>query len=527
MSKTLRRLLQNIELIETNGDLDVAITGLAQDSRKVREGDLFIAVRGARQDGHLFIADAVRRGARAILTENAVMNGSAQNFVRVADSRKALAKLAANFFEHPAEHLQLIGVTGTNGKTTTSLLIESILRQNGCSVGIVGTLAYRWADKHEKAPMTTPDSLELNRLFHKMRQDGVTHVVMEVSSHALSLGRVEGCGFRVAIFTNLSQDHLDFHQTMEDYFNAKALLFSSYLNRETGRSGAVINRDDLFGERLIEIAKEDVWTYSIDHSDAKVWAKWAEYSTLGTQAELATPRGNIKVRSSLLGRLNLYNMLAAATAALALGISPEVVAAGLEAVTFVDGRLQRILIPQHLGFEVVVDYAHTPDAMEKSLNCLREMTKGRLMVVFGCGGDRDRGKRPIMGEIAAKLGDVVILTSDNPRSEVPEHIIRDIEPGVQSIGLKLIESRQPAQTDKGYFVEVDRKRAIELALSMGATGDVIFIGGKGHETYQIIGDRVASFDDRVVVHDYFQGLTQHPSDSMGKSDYALDSRKTD
>ncbi|MDY0040524.1 MAG: UDP-N-acetylmuramoyl-L-alanyl-D-glutamate--2,6-diaminopimelate ligase [Desulforhabdus sp.] len=524
MSKTLRGLLRNIEPIEVQGDLDIAITGLAQDSRKVREGDLFVAVCGARQDGHRFIPDAVRRGARAVLTENAVMNGSVRNFVRVADSRKALAKLAANFFEHPADYLQLIGVTGTNGKTTTTLLIESILKQNGWSAGVVGTLAYRWADKYEKAPMTTPDSLELNRLFHRMHMDGVTHVVMEVSSHALSLGRIEGCGFRVAIFTNLSQDHLDFHHTMEDYFNAKELLFNSYLHREKGRA-AVINRDDLFGERLIGIVKkEDAWTYSIDHSDATVWVRSAEYATAGTQAELVTPKGSIKFHSSLLGRLNLYNALAAASAALALGISPEVISAGLEAVTFVDGRLQRVPVPQHLGFEVVVDYAHTPDAMEKSLTCLREMTKGRLLVVFGCGGDRDRGKRAIMGEVAARLGDVVILTSDNPRSEIPERIIRDIEPGVQSLGIELIEAGKPARFGKGYLLEVDRKRAIEIALSMGAPGDMIFIGGKGHETYQIIGDSIASFDDRVVVRNYFAQSTQQPS---GLRDYELDSREVD
>ncbi|MGA7878564.1 MAG: cyanophycin synthetase, partial [Desulfoferrobacter sp.] len=221
------------------------------------------------------------------------------------------------------------------------------------------------------------------------------------------------------------------------------------------------------------------------------------------KAEFVTPRGNIKVRSSLLGRLNLYNMLAAATAALALGVSPEAVSAGLEAVKFVDGRLQRVPIPPQFNFEVVVDYAHTPDAMEKSLDCLKEMTSGRLLVVFGCGGDRDRGKRPIMGAIAARIGDLVILTSDNPRSEVPAKIIQDIEPGVRSIGLKRIDSREPAPTDKGYIIEEDRKTAIALALSWAAPGDVIFIGGKGHETYQIIGDRVASFDDRTVVQEYF------------------------
>ncbi len=503
MSKTLKTLLQNVKVLETHGNLEIPITGLAQDSRQVRSGDLFIALRGTHQDGNLFIADAVRRGASAVLTDNSMNNGLPENYVRVVNSRKAMAKISAKFFERPTEKLQLIGITGTNGKTTTSLLIESILKQDGSPVGVLGTLAYRWADKYEKAPMTTPDTIELNRLFQRMSRDGVSRVVMEVSSHALSLGRVEGCRFRAAIFTNLSQDHLDFHENMEDYFNAKALLFKDYLSGAGGDPVAVVNRDDPYGMRLIESLEKDVWSYSVNQKDATVWAKWSEYNTSEIKAEFVTPRGNIKVRSSLLGRLNLYNMLAAATAALALGVSPEAVSAGLEAVKFVDGRLQRIPIPPQFEFEVVVDYAHTPDAMEKSLDCLKEMTNGRLLVVFGCGGDRDRGKRPIMGAIAARIGDLVILTSDNPRSEVPAKIIQDIEPGVRSIGLKRIDSREPAPTDKGYIIEEDRKTAIELALSWAAPGDVIFIGGKGHETYQIIGDRVAPFDDRTVVQEYF------------------------
>lgn len=526
MNKRLSNLLQGIDLIDRQGDLNVMISGLTQDSRKVREGDLFIALRGFHQDGHMFVDDAIRRGAAAILTENAIVNRSAKTYVRVADSRKALAKLAGNFYGHPADQLQLIGVTGTSGKTTTTLLIESILKHNDCRVGSVGTLAYRWADKEEKAPMTTPDAIELNRLFHRMRLDGVTHVAMEVSSHALSLGRVDGCRFKVGVFTNLSQDHLDFHQTMEDYFNAKALLFRDHLSGSGETSVAVINGDDIFGRRLIEIAGGDVWSYSVDRAGTTVWKKWAEFSTSEIRAEFVSPKGSIHVRSSLLGRLNLYNLLAAAATGLALGISPDVVEEGLAAVNFVDGRLQRVSIPERFGFEVVVDYSHKPDAMEKSLSCLKEMSGGRLLVVFGCGGDRDRGKRPIMGEVAARLGDLVILTSDNPRSEDPEAIIRDIEPGVQSAGLRLIDSSQSAPAGNGYFMEADRKKAIELALSLGEPGDLIFIGGKGHETYQIIGDRVVSFDDRVVVQDYFASLIEHPSDSIRKSDHALDSRKT-
>lgn len=506
MSKSLQSLLQDVHVLQTNCDLHVAIDGLAQDSRKVREGDLFIALPGAHQDGHQFIADAVRRGARAVLTQHGTSNGLPTNHVLVNDSRKALATLAANFYEHPAEHLQLIGITGTNGKTTTSLLLESILKQSGCSVGVIGTLAYRWGNAALPAALTTPDPLELNRLFHRMRQDGVSHVVMEVSSHALSLGRVQGFQFRSAIFTNLSQDHLDFHQNMEQYFAAKALLFKEHLHHPSGISAAVINRDDPFGERLLKMIGGNGWSYSLNHRDATVWARSVELTTAQIRAELATPRGNLKIRSSLLGRLNLYNILAAATSALALEVPLEAISAGLEQVSFVDGRLQRVQIPERFSFEVIVDYAHTPDAMEKSLTCLREMTRGRLIVVFGCGGDRDRGKRPIMGEVGARLGDLVILTSDNPRSETPEKIIQDIEPGVLAAGMKQVSRETPLSCARGYFVQADRKKAIELGLSMAAPGDMIFIGGKGHETYQILGERTISFDDRAVVRDFVKAM---------------------
>lgn len=503
MIKSLGILLENVEVIEVLGDLGTAVRGLAYDSRQVVEGDLFVAIHGARQDGSRFIEDAVRRGASAVLVEKAPEAKLPVACVRVPDSRKALAGLAAAFYDNPSLDLQLIGITGTNGKTTTTLLLESILKKAGHSPGVIGTIDYRWEGRRKSASMTTPESLDLQKLFHEMRRDRVSHVVMEVSSHALALGRVEGCTFKAGLFTNLSQDHLDFHSTMESYFEAKSLLFRNHLGFNGKASAGVINADDPYGKRLMEGAAGDVWSYSVSHRAAGVWVKSSELSTSGIRAELHTPAGSLDIRSSLLGRLNLYNLVAAATTALAIGISKEAIHEGLQAVSFVDGRLQRVSAPPERGCEVVVDYAHTPDAMEKALTCLREMTKGRLLVVFGCGGDRDRGKRPLMGKVAAELGDFVALTSDNPRSEAPAEIIRDIEPGVKAVGLSYIASGSSLGEGKGYTIEADRKKAIELALSWAKPGDLVFIGGKGHETYQIIDGQVLPFDDRLVVQNYF------------------------
>jgi len=505
MVKNLAALLQGLEILDIHGDPRSAVEGVAYDSRRVGAGDLFVAVRGTRADGNVFVRDAIERGARVIVSESEWSNGGgALTFVHVADSRKALARLAANFFENPSEDFQLIGVTGTNGKTTTTLLLEGILKRDGHSVGVLGTIGYHWGNKRKAASMTTPESLDLQRSFHEMRRDGVTHVVMEVSSHALALGRVEGCAFRAGVFTNLSRDHLDFHVSMEDYFQAKASLFKNFLCSRQGEPAAVINADDPYGKRLMEMTIKNTWSYSVAHDQADVWVKNAELTHSGIVADLCTPHGGLKLRSSLVGRLNLYNLLCAATTALALDIPGDVISEGLESVSFVDGRLQRVPVPRECGFEVVVDYAHTPDAMEKSLGCLREITRGRLLVVFGCGGDRDRGKRPIMGKVAGRLADVVILTSDNPRSEIPEKIIEEIEPGAQSSGLVVLDRRGSAPSQKGYTVEVDRKRGIELALEWAGPGDVVFIGGKGHETYQIIGGQVLPFDDRLVVQAYVQ-----------------------
>ena len=481
------------------------------DSRHAEKGGLFVCVSGMRADGHDFIDDALSHGAVAIVAQTEMPAGFPMGFVRVRDSRAALAAISANFYGHPASRLDLIGITGTNGKTTTSLLIESILQSHGSSPGVLGTLVYRWAGKQIPAPLTTPESLEIQRLFYCMLQDGVSHVVMEVSSHALALGRIAGCEFRTGVFTNLSQDHLDFHSTMEEYFSAKRLLFSSYLDPH--RSVAVINEDDEYGRRIIENGTRAarIIRYSganspdpgLEKGANDVFVKEAWFSPMGITAKVHTSQGEIRVDSPLMGRLNLYNILAAISAAVSLDIAPNAIEEGIRNLSRVDGRLERVEIPDRFGFQVVVDYAHTPDAMEKALACLREMTENRLIAVFGCGGDRDRGKRPIMGRIAAERADLVVVTSDNPRSEPPDDIIDQIEAGVKQTGVPALGPAGGLSAGKGYIREVDRRKAIELALALGRPGDTIFIGGKGHETYQIVGTIKHSFDDRLAVREYF------------------------
>lgn len=497
-----------------HGDLHVPVSGITCDSRRTARGDLFVALKGTKQDGGLFIRDAANRGACAAVGEDPRENGAVRTYVRVRDSRKALAVLAENFFDRPSRDLRLVGVTGTSGKTTTTLLLESIFKCENEPVGVLGTLAYRWAGKSMSAPMTTPHSLDLQKMFYEMREDRVSTVVMEVSSHALALGRVAGCSFKAGVFTNLSQDHLDFHCDMESYFQAKAGLFRDHMERLGESSVAVLNVDDPYGERLLAELGNGAWSYSAAGKKARVSVKRADVSPSGIQAELAAPGGDIAIRSRLVGRLNLYNLLAAATTALALDVPGESIVRGLEAVSTVDGRLQRVAIPERFGFDVVVDYAHKPDAMEKGLKCLREMTRKRLLVVFGCGGDRDRGKRPIMGEIAARLGDLVVLTSDNPRNEAPEAILDEIEAGVKRCSFPRLGPRGSQDADRGYAVEPDRRKAIRLALSWAGPGDLVFIGGKGHETYQIVGKEVLPFDDRQVVRDWLD-CQERPSVTKG------------
>jgi UDP-N-acetylmuramoyl-L-alanyl-D-glutamate--2,6-diaminopimelate ligase len=516
--KTLKQLIHGLEIFgASGGPLDVHVSDVCYDSRQAKKGSLFVCVPGTRTDGHKFVDDAVSRGAVAIVAQTDMPAGFQAGFVRVRDSRAALAAISANFYDHPASRLNLIGITGTNGKTSTSLLIESILRSGGSKPGVLGTLAYRWAENQIPAPMTTPESLDLQRLFSRMLQDGVSHVVMEVSSHALALGRITGCEFRTGVFTNLSQDHLDFHCTMEEYFAAKKLLFSSYLDPQL--SAAVINEDDDHGRRLIEsgVRAARIIRYSGGVSPEPragkekdiVFAQEARFGPGGITAKVHTPIGLVKVDSPLMGRLNLYNVLAAISAAVSLDVEPGAIEEGIRTLSNVDGRLERVAIPDRYGFQVVVDYAHTPDAMEKALACLREMTEKKLIAVFGCGGDRDKGKRPIMGKVAAERADLVIITSDNPRSEPSDSIVDEIEAGVKQAGLPPFRNAGEMLPGKGYIREVDRRKAIEIALALGCPGDVIFIGGKGHETYQIVGTLRHSFDDRVVVKEYFERLKCH------------------
>lgn len=506
MVKTLESLLRSLNLLEARGNREIAVNGIAYDSRRIQPGDLFVAVRGTRVDANRYVRDALQRGAVAVITESPIENHTQVPFIRVTDSRAALAAVSANFYEHPSRRLTLAGVTGTNGKTTTVLLLESILRSAGHATGVFGTLGHRWGDKFFTASNTTPESLDLQRLFHEMAAEGVTHAVMEVSSHALSLERVGNCAFDAAVFTNLSQDHLDFHGSMEGYFQAKERLFKEHLNRLGKRTSSVINLDDPYGRRLAAEVHGDLWTFSTSSPEARVRVSTAELSATGIRARLSGPVGDFTVLSPLLGRLNLYNVLAAATTAMSLGVPKEAIIEGVHSVSQVDGRLQRVSIPEWCGFHVVVDYAHTPDAMDKSLDCLREMTKGRLVVVFGCGGDRDRTKRPVMGEVAARWGDLVIVTSDNPRTESPEAIVREIEPGLTRKGVSRVAADEKPPPESGYTTEPDRRRAIELALAWARPGDTVFIGGKGHETYQILGTRTLPFDDRLVVKEYFERL---------------------
>ncbi len=494
--KELSELLRDLGSAVLHGSDRISVSGLAYDSRKVRPGDLFVALRGERHDGHHYIRAAMDRGASAILLERLPEKPLGIPVIRVPDTRKAMARIAAVFYDHPADRLCLVGITGTNGKTTTSVLLESILEAAGFRVGIVGTLGYRWRAINEKGAMTTPESVDLQRIFRAMADDGVTHGVMEVSSHALVLRRVEGIRFDAAVFTNLSQDHLDFHESVEAYFQAKRRLFTRHLKQDAEIPRAVINVDDPHGQRLMAEGVQ-AFTYGVAGGDAEIRPEEVRMDPSGIRTKIRTPEGTVSVASPLMGRLNLYNILAAVGAATVLDIPLKAVQEGIGKVECVDGRLQRI--PSPWGFDVVVDYAHTPDAMEKALECLREVTRGRLWVVFGCGGDRDRKKRPLMGEVAGRLGDVVVLTSDNPRTEPPEAIIREIEPGVRRTGKVYFSWEDGKRPLTGYTVEPDRKTAIRMAVKAAEPGDVIFVGGKGHETVQIIGAETVPFDDRRVV----------------------------
>lgn len=468
----LSELMQHVSYQLVGEDIDIG--GIAYDSRKVEPGFLFAAVSGLKHDGHDYVSEAVARGAAAVLVERVVDTPVPQ--VLVEDTRFALGHAAAAFYGYPAKQLKVIGVTGTNGKTTTTYMVRSILEQAGKRVGLIGTIETVYNGQSRVSDRTTPESLDLQRILADMAADQVEYVVMEVSSHALALHRTNGMEFRAGIFTNLTQDHLDFHETLEDYFQSKARLF----NQVT--AFAVINCDDLHGAELMAQVPVPTISYGVDRA-VQVQAVDIEVGPKQTSYTLKTPWGTAALELRLTGRFNVYNSLAAAAVCLGEGVAIEHVKRGLESLQGVPGRFE--VVDEGQPFTVIVDYAHTPDGLENILRTARSMTQGRVVVVFGAGGDRDRSKRPLMGEIAVRLADRVIITSDNPRSEDPQVICADILAGVKKI-----------RTDADYAIQVDRRSAIRQALAEARPSDIILIAGKGHETYQEIQGVRTHFDDR-------------------------------
>ncbi len=490
-------LLEGVEVSGQSGNPPV--TGVEYDSRRVKPGNVFVAMRGESSDGNRFIEQAIAAGALAVVTDSDFRPPNVA-WAKVSHGRRALAALSANYYRRPAERLATTGITGTNGKSTTAFLLESILRAAGKKTALVGTIEYHVAGKVLPAPHTTPEPLELQRLFHEAVENGATEVAMEVSSHALVQQRTFGIPFDVAVFTNLTRDHLDYHKTMDEYFAAKRMLFA---RGEAGPRVAVLNTDDESGRHLLEFCKEQgtkVITYGLAKGDFR--ATNVEISLRSTSFDLVTRDGTVGVSSALIGRVNVYNILAASAAAWSRDCNAEAIRAGVEALACVPGRFERVDCGQ--PFTVVVDYAHTDDALRNLTSLAREFVKpanGRVIIVFGCGGDRDRSKRPLMGE-AGTGSDFVVLTSDNPRTEDPLAIINDAIVGLQRSAGK-------------YKIEPDRGAAIHLALSEARRGDIVLIAGKGHERKQVLRTGTIPFDDRQVAAEALEALGyERPAGSL-------------
>jgi UDP-N-acetylmuramyl-tripeptide synthetase len=491
----LSDLLQGIpDARIATGDGQISIHEVRDDSRLVQPGDLFVAVPGTKLDGRRFIEDAKAKGAAAILTEEggAAPDG-ATALVVVRNARLALSLVAANRYQ-AAQALTLTAVTGTNGKTTTTYLLEAILAAAGRRPGVIGTVGYRFGGKMQEAPLTTPGALQLHALFAQMKGEGCSDVVLEASSIALDQGRLHGCRFRVAGLSNITQDHLDYHGTMDRYRAAKAILFRELLCSKNGI--AVLFADDEDGRAMHRKVRSPVLTLTRHQTGADVAVHNRRLGADGTSLQLATPSGPLALASPLVGEFNLANILLAAGMALAHGIDRDAIATGISRVAGVPGRLERV--PNPAGVLCLVDYAHTPDALERALDVLRPLSTGRVLVVFGCGGDRDKGKRPRMGQAAAERADVVLVTSDNPRSEDPVAILGMIVAGVQKTGIVRRTASDLRQGLSGFHVESDRRAAIELGVALARPGDTLLIAGKGHEDYQILGTQKIHFDDREI-----------------------------
>lgn len=478
----LSDILSDLSNIIIEGDASVDICDIAYDSRKVNHGTVFVCIKGYKADGHDFVNDAVKNGAKAVVAERDIDVPEGVVKVKVDDTRKALALMSSAFFGHPTEHMKLIGVTGTNGKTTTTYILKSILEAAGYSTGLIGTINNIIGNRVIESKRTTPESYDLQKMFSEMKDANIDYCVMEVSSHSLALKRVEGCTFNVGIFTNLTRDHLDFHGTFENYFNAKMKLFSQ------SKLGAV-NMDDSYSDRILEQINIPQIGYSID-KDSDVKAEDIKITSQYTTFKLVYKNQRVPVKLSLPGRFNVHNALAAASACILEGIPLEIIKKGLEDVKSIPGRSE--VIDSKRGFTIMIDYAHTPDGLENILGTIHEYAQARIITVFGCGGDRDKTKRPEMGEIAGRLSDLCFVTSDNPRTEEPMAIINDILPGIKKTGCT-------------FYVNADRKKSIKEALNEARENDIVLIAGKGHENYQEIGTTRIHFDEREIVNAILAG----------------------
>jgi UDP-N-acetylmuramoyl-L-alanyl-D-glutamate--2,6-diaminopimelate ligase len=483
----LHDLLQHLHLLVPYQGTNPEITSIENDNRKVQNGSLFICIKGYTVDGHDFAESAVKNGAAAVLAERALP--LSVPVIVVNDTTRAMAVLADAFYQHPTKKLHLIGITGTNGKTTTSHLIEKIFSDVNRCTGLIGTMYTKIGDQKFETKNTTPESLVLQKGFKQMLEKGVDTAIMEVSSHALHMGRVHGCDYDIAVFTNLTQDHLDYHKTMEDYRQAKGLLFSQLGNTFDANKPkfAILNADDPASDLYRKSTAAIVYTYGIDNN-ADFHARNIHMTSAGTSFEIVIKEKSYSIQIQLIGKFSVYNVLASIATAFVSGIPMEKIIESIESVKGVDGRFELVNAGQN--FTVIVDYAHTPDSLENVLKTIQSFADKKIFVIVGCGGDRDKTKRPLMAEIACRYATDPIFTSDNPRSEDPLTILKDMEDGVPG---------------KSYITIPDRKEAIVTAVNQAAEGDVILIAGKGHETYQIIGSNVYDFDDRLAAREAIEG----------------------
>jgi UDP-N-acetylmuramoyl-L-alanyl-D-glutamate--2,6-diaminopimelate ligase len=501
----LADLIAGLEIGRIEGDEDVEISGVSYDSRKAGPGHLFFAMARDPERNRANIEDALNRGARAVVVWSGG-GGTARpavSLVSCGEPRRLMAAVAARFFGSPSQTLDLVGITGTSGKTTTTYLLASIFEAAGLPAGIIGTIGIFIRDRKVYSGLTTPESIDFERALAEMLSAGVRHAAAEVSSIGIAEGRIDQLNFRACIFTNLGRDHLDYHGSEEDYFASKLRLFTEILPRSSRRHPvAVVRGDDPFGRRVLDAVNFTKVSFGLNRA-FDTYPLELRADLHGLRGKIVALGNEIEFTSPLVGEFQIYNILAAAALSVALGVGPAAVAEGVRRCPGAPGRMEAIAV--RAGVTVLVDYAHKPDALEAVLRAARRLTPGRVFCVFGCGGDRDRGKRPIMGGIAALLADLPVLTSDNPRTEDPIAIIAEIEAGLAAEGLTRLDA-PPANGDRGYLVEPDRRRAIEIALRAAREGDTVIIAGKGHEDYQLVGSRVLSFDDRAVVREIAASL---------------------